>query len=701
MAQQVVTELVIDSAGASAGADQFSQAMDRAGNSAKQGVGSVTGLTLAVAGVGVGFVGALAALRGFIDYVGNTNKELIDLATNAANAGMTTKSFQETLFAAKSSGLTDKDFISGLDKIGSDLTAASRGATDFGKLFEANNISIKDANGQLKTTEAALGDISNLIKNAPTPQIANAVASIVGLSKDWIPFLRQGVDGIEEQKKAAADLGVIIDDATIQKAKEFNNQWHAAIATWDLQFKASLTSILPLLVQMASLASKIIDGVGSVSSNVSRWMTPDEDKSKQQLAAQQDDVLRLIDLMTRAGDAAEGFQKLRINNLQGLLGLPEGSSMAQAVALLDKLNGLYDKEPTRLIVTPSGNGSTVLPPSGNSANDPVDRAINSLQKHIETQKADTLAVGLGDGALASFRATAAETAAVQANGGKETEAQAEKFATLRQAASDAADALAKAKVASSISVGQQTALLSAEDVAIASQLKGMYGDNIPAALDSTYASAIRVNTAFKGVGSAIDTNLTTGLTDIVSGTKSASQGFTDMSAAIVKAIEQMIIKIAVVEPLMRSLQMAAGGLGIPGLNFGGGGVGNYGQAANATGLGAGTGGLSFPMFADGTDSAPGGWSIVGEKGPEIVNLSPGAQVIPNGGKSANDNGARSPNIIINNHTEAQPQVSTNSNGDVTITLKKMVDGMVGDSISSGTGMRVLDSQYGVKQFAGR
>ncbi len=34
-------------------------------------------------------------------------------------------------------------------------------------------------------------------------------------------------------------------------------------------------------------------------------------------------------------------------------------------------------------------------------------------------------------------------------------------------------------------------------------------------------------------------------------------------------------------------------------------------------------------FASGTDSAPGGMALVGEKGPEIVNLPRGSQVIPN------------------------------------------------------------------------
>ena len=58
-------------------------------------------------------------------------------------------------------------------------------------------------------------------------------------------------------------------------------------------------------------------------------------------------------------------------------------------------------------------------------------------------------------------------------------------------------------------------------------------------------------------------------------------------------------------------------------------------------------------------------------------------------------------ITIHNHTEAQPQVSTGSNGDVTITLKKAIDGAVGDSMSSGSGMRVLSKQYGIKPFAGQ
>jgi hypothetical protein len=629
---QVVTELVIGAD--TSGADQFTQSMDKASASAEKGVGSVTGMTLAVAGVGVAFIGSLAALRGFVDYVGNTNKELVDLAMNAEKAGMTTKSFQETLFAAKASGLTDKDFISGLDKIGSDLQAASRGATDFGKLFEANGASIKTANGELKTTEQAMGNISDLIKNAPTLQMANAIASIVGLSKDWVPFLRQGTDEIESQKKAAAELGVTIDDGVIQKAKDFNNQWHTAIAAWDLQFKGALAGILPLLIQLANIASSVINTVASVSGFFSRGLTPQDQWSTGDLQKQLDAIQQYKSAIASLGPDVSSFQMSQQRGKAGVIGLSDNSDIDAEIAKVKDLIA-QKSQLTRIPIT--GNGSTVLPPSGNDANDAVDSAINTLQKHIETQKADTLAVGLGDAALASFKATAAETAAVLANGGKETADQAAKFAVLKQAAGDAADALAKAKVASSIDFNSKTAFLSTDDVAIANQLKGIYGNDIPAALNSTYAASIRVNTAFRQLSTGIENNLVTGLTDIATGSVKAGIGFSNMGIAILKTIEQMIIKIAIVQPMMAALQSSIGGGSILSV-FGLGGGTNF-AATSASTLANNTGGAFFgPGFADGTDSAPGGLALVGERGPEIVSLPQGSQVMPNGKMPSNDNG---------------------------------------------------------------
>lgn len=78
----------------------------------------------------------------------------------------------------------------------------------------------------------------------------------------------------------------------------------------------------------------------------------------------------------------------------------------------------------------------------------------------------------------------------------------------------------------------------------------------------------------------------------------------------------------------KALEMAANGIFdmLFGSLFGGG-------AGGATGGGGGLGGIFSGLFghnADGTDNWRGGMSWVGERGPELVNLPKGAQVIPNG-----------------------------------------------------------------------
>jgi len=137
---------------------------------------------------------------------------------------------------------------------------------------------------------------------------------------------------------------------------------------------------------------------------------------------------------------------------------------------------------------------------------------------------------------------------------------------LADRAAAAAQALEKAKIAADIKFNRDTGLLSSEDVQIAQQLKGLYPD-VATALGSVEAQGIRVNNAMRELSSSIGSDLTSGLTDLVSGSKSAGQAFQDMSNTIIKAIEQMIIKITIVEPLMRALQSAIGGSGL--FNFGG------------------------------------------------------------------------------------------------------------------------------------
>jgi hypothetical protein len=47
------------------------------------------------------------------------------------------------------------------------------------------------------------------------------------------------------------------------------------------------------------------------------------------------------------------------------------------------------------------------------------------------------------------------------------------------------------------------------------------------------------------------------------------------------------------------------------------------------------------------------------------------------------------------------RVDSNGNVAIDVVLKKTVDGMVGDSLSNGSGLRVLKRDFGIKPFTGQ
>lgn len=137
---------------------------------------------------------------------------------------------------------------------------------------------------------------------------------------------------------------------------------------------------------------------------------------------------------------------------------------------------------------------------------------------------------------------------------------------------------------------------------------------------------------------AID-SLTSGLTDAIMGAKSFKDAFSDMAKSIMAQIVQMVIKFAVLE--------AVGSIfGIKGL----------GKAS----LGVGTDKIG--KNAMGTNFAPGGLSIVGEKGPELTYLPRGSQVLPNNllknFTSPSNGGASNSTVNINNNINATDAVLT-------------------------------------------
>jgi hypothetical protein len=736
MGQEVTTTLIIDAD--TSGVDKFSQAMASAEQAAGSGVSAATGFSSSLLAIGGGATAAVLGIKEMLDYVVSANKGLADMQTVAHQVGLTLTDFQGIQFGGAIKGLSTDQINTGLEKSASLLNDASRNSNSLSKELDANGISVKNANGQLISENQLLGIAANLIKNANNPGDELAIAQMLGFTKEWIPLLEQGGGAMSQLGAEAKAAGAVIDDETINKAADFDTQWRKSSVEFSSYMKATLLELLPYIDDLIERTAVWIKTLPKKASDLQPVLDEQQNIFNEtfglpkgtdlQFGITDDAKSAMRDFANSSffspeawAAAGRAIRAQFVTPEQAAASIePSYPTAAQMDAAFDKANppdpGSKSHPLPGLSASDYATGGGSVVASKDVANDAVDKAINSLQKHTEATLADAQAVGLGDAALAGFKADAAETAAVMANGGKETDAQVDKFSDLKDAAIAAADALAKAKVASSIDFASKTTFLSADDVAIATQLKGIYGNDIPAALASTEAAAIRTNTAFKGISSAIDTNLTSGLTDIVMGTKSVSAGFQDMGNAIVKAIDQMIIKLYVVTPLMKALQQSGESLGIiPSFNpIAAGGVvpGAIGPTSvgGAPLVGLHSGGIvgseaTFSRyvhpahFNDAPKFHTGG--IAGDEVPIIARKGEGVftpgQMAALGGSSAQ---APAP-VIIHNYSGTPPKVETGPNGSPVITIGKMMEDAVGRSLLSGTGQRVLSQQYGIKPFTGQ
>lgn len=101
-------------------------------------------------------------------------------------------------------------------------------------------------------------------------------------------------------------------------------------------------------------------------------------------------------------------------------------------------------------------------------------------------------------------------------------------------------------------------------------------------------------------------DLNAGLADAIVNGGNLGDVLEDTGKRFLAQLIELTFQLLVIKPLLESL----GGIG--GISGGGGGI------------------LKLLGFANGTKYAPGGRALVGERGPEIVDLPRGSQVIPNG-----------------------------------------------------------------------
>lgn len=241
--------------------DQTRSAFDSIrGNLAKLGDESnrVKGM-LAGLGVSISVAGFAAMIKSAIDAADQLNKL-------SQKIGISVEALSTLRFAAQLSDVSLETLQKGIKGLSQNIAEANTGIGDGAQVFDALGISVRNADGSIKSTEAVLLQVADVFANLEDGAVKTALAvKLFGKSgMDMIPFLNQGAAGITQLTAEAERLGLKLTTETARSAEAFNDNLTALKASSSSLGIALARDFLPELTNITNAMREAANEAGTL-----------------------------------------------------------------------------------------------------------------------------------------------------------------------------------------------------------------------------------------------------------------------------------------------------------------------------------------------------------------------------------------------------------------------------------------------------
>ena len=177
--------------------------------------------TKALAGIAVVVAAAGAAVYAFVsDVAGSTD----EMGKQAEQLGISVEAYQELTHAAELNGASQQSLTSSLVGVSKAASEAARGAGGGVEAFGMLGVSVTDANGNIKDSDALLLDVADSLENVGSQAQKMELLSKLGISEDMLLTLDQGSDAMRRQMQEAKDLGFVLSKNATKDAAKFADE---------------------------------------------------------------------------------------------------------------------------------------------------------------------------------------------------------------------------------------------------------------------------------------------------------------------------------------------------------------------------------------------------------------------------------------------------------------------------------------------
>jgi hypothetical protein len=243
--------------------------MQRITRSAELASRSLSLLGPVLAGLSIG--GIAAMVRGAVDAVGGLG-ELADAA------GVSTDALQAFGYAATQVGLSNEELQRGLQALTRRISDAAVGEQAAQQAFTRLGIAFRDAEGNARSTEAVLTDLTERFAGLEDPAERTAAATAIfgdRLGQRMIPFLLQGREGLERLTAEALRFGAIADADLIAKADAASDKIAALERAFSSLARNLIAQVAPALTRVADAINRVVTGATIAERRASLEQTRD------------------------------------------------------------------------------------------------------------------------------------------------------------------------------------------------------------------------------------------------------------------------------------------------------------------------------------------------------------------------------------------------------------------------------------------
>lgn len=320
---------------------QTKQFGDKAGNS----VNGVSKSFSKAADAAKRFAGPAAAGLAIVALTNMTRNALSfadEIGKVSDKLGVSTSFLQEYRFAAELAGVSTATADTAFQRFSKRLGQFASGNAEAIKAFEEIGLNVRNSDGSIQNAEVAFESFLDSLANTTdeSQRLANAVRIVDSEGAALVNMATNGADGFREAAEEARRLGIILDEETIRRAAEVNDQFTKVSAVLDVQFKKVLLELMPVL---SDLAETLLDATQGVIKFGKSWGFIDKSAMDEAVMAVEETEERIQELGMKLSEGvgkqtARGF---RGNRPESIIAMEE--ELAQLKSLLVEQRATLDQ----------------------------------------------------------------------------------------------------------------------------------------------------------------------------------------------------------------------------------------------------------------------------------------------------------------------------------------------------------------------